>query len=831
MAICCCLGSGRLRRRPSATPGPAQVALQVCRGAVELDNCVGQSSRRQLANRLQLFEITPRASSSLRTIMTPSAMARSHSDNRASAVVVGAGIAGLSAAFYLAERGFQVTIYEKQKRAGGNLGATISQTRKPTLTEQGDVFEVYPHMFGDWYNNFWEIMDAIGRGKDARDLWRPMTEFKFLARPKTPAEKNSLQFKTLRNNGSWNSLWSNLVSGIIPLPDMFLAGYAALGLMSEDFKDTYELNAVTFNDFVNTRFYGSRYVTQFYQMLILYIWSLEPDESSVYACQRFFQLQFKRPTPTAWVLNSGNAYTDVIEPIVEHLQNKLHVKFCFDAPVVAASLNQEKNSVEQIMVIDNYSENQAFRLVPENRNIASADLFIFAVPPETLSALVQTPIPDRQTPNPQTTAGQSLAAQQPQVVLGSNKFGIITDIFVAAAADSGAAVASAEADLSSEKPFLDQKGVANSECASASPADSTTERPLTDLLQRQAPIRPAIVDAIPELATTKTLSAEPIPVLYLGFKAGATINLLIPKNCYVGLTESKYALTFVEITSEFGAANSQLFASDPPVGTIIALAASDYGELPVLRTPTTRTDRTADSPACDSSEAMVLEAKSKDLLLKEAANYLPFDSDDIAWCFFRTNANHRLFLNDVESARNPVKTIYRRHPNSSPIINNLSFAGDYCSHDVIMSTVEAAVESGIRAGMQLVESQSQAQLHSPSTSSIESTPHVDAQPIKLKQHSTYPRSLMTVSKLMLTPYAIAAKSWSDLNILLDETREAASDPSQIKHELLPQLVTFWPRQASMCLGAYQDALNTMSALAATTVVHSSGMFLSLFTRR
>lgn len=749
-------------------------------------------------------------------------MERSNNENRPSAIVVGAGIAGLSAAFYLAARGFQVTIYEKEKRAGGNLGATISHTRKPALADEGDIFEVYPHMFGDWYDNFWQIMDVIGRGKDATGLWRPMTEFKFLARPKSPAQKKSLQFKTLRNNGAWNCLWSNFVSGIIPLPDMFLAGYAALGLMSEDFKDTYELNVVTFNDFLNTRFYGSRYVTQFYQMLILYIWSLEPDESSVYACQRFFQLQFKRPNPTAWVLNSGNAYTDVIEPMVDYLQKKLEVKFRFDAPVVAASLNQEKNSVGQLMVIDDYSENQALGPASRCRNRASADVFVFAVPPETLSALVQTPIADEQTFSPEGTAGQPLVAQQPQVVLGSNKFGIITDIFFAEAASA------AQADPSSDS---DPKGVPLDESASGSPADSTTTRPLTNPLSPQAPIRPAIVDAIPELATTKTLSAEPIPVLYIGFKVGAKINSLIPQNCYVGLTDSKYALTFVEITSEFGAANPQLFASDPPVGTIIALAASDYGELPVLRTPTTRTDRTADSPACDSNEAKVLEDKSKYLLLKEAANYLPFDGDDIAWCFFRTNANHRLFLNDVESARNPVKTVYRLQSNSNPIINNLAFAGDYCSHDVIMSTVEAAVESGILAGMQLVESQSKAQQHSPSASPPDGRPHVDTVPIKLQQHSAYPRSLMTLSKLILTPYAMAAKSWSDLNILLEETRDAASDPRQIKHELLPQLVTFWPRQASMCLGAYQDALNTMTALATTTVVHSSGMFLSLFTRR
>ena len=123
--------------------------------------------------------------------MTTLAMARSNHDTRPSAIVVGAGMAGLSAAFYLAERGFEVTVYEKEKRAGGNLGAIISQARKRRSLQEGDIFEVYPHMFGDWYNNFWQIMDRVGIGKEASDTWRSMTEFKFLSKPKT-LEKNRL---------------------------------------------------------------------------------------------------------------------------------------------------------------------------------------------------------------------------------------------------------------------------------------------------------------------------------------------------------------------------------------------------------------------------------------------------------------------------------------------------------------------------------------------------------------------------------------------------------------------------------------------------------------
>ena len=748
--------------------------------------------------------------------MSPSDLSPPISGQRPSAIVVGAGIAGLSAALYLAERDFRVTVYEKEKRAGGNLGATVSDVKKQGVTELGSFFEVYPHMFGDWYNNFWAVMEKVGKGKGNREVWRAMNEFKFLPKPKSRAQLGQPTYMSLRNNGSLESAWSNLVSNIIPLPDMILAGYAILALLSEDFRHPDGLNLATLNDFLNTRFYRSKYVTQFYQMLILYIWSIEPDETSVYAAQRFFQYQFRRPTPTAWVLTSGDAYSNIISPLVDYLETKYQVEFCYETPVVAASLNNDENRVDQLMIIEDYSGNHLAKIIPTGKAKEPANYFVFAVPPETLSALVQTPIP--------YPSGLRDVGVKPQITLGSNKFGIITNIFFdlfssMAAADPAADTTEAGAD----------EGVTVGE--SASPAENRITRGFSAAALQPEPTSHAIVDAIPELATAKTLSAEPIPVLYIAFKQGAYINNLIPLDCYVGLTDSKYALTIVEITKEFKLANQKLFESTSPIGTIIALAASDYGELPVFRTPPSKLDRDSVQPETYPNQSINLEEKSTELLLEEVRNYLPFQEQDIEWCFFRTNSNHRLFLNDVESARNPVKTVYLDPITSQPIITNLAFAGDFCSKDVVMSTVEAAVESGIRAGMQLNDSYFKSKGLPQSNAMDPTSAHLDGLPLKLQSHSTYPLPLITFSKLMLMPYAVLAKSLSDLNILVEETRQPASDPSQFSQEVLPQLLAYWPRQASMCLGAYKDAMDTMTSVAVSTVTTSSDLLVAWFNRR
>lgn len=699
-------------------------------------------------------------------------MSEAPSNQRPAAIVIGAGIAGLSAAFSLAERGFAVEVYEKEESAGGNLGAAIPGTKEEEDRREKppNTVEVYPHLFADWYLNFWAMMDKIGRGKQNANLWRPMEDFKLLSRPKHPEARYQPLYKTLRNNGAFDSSLPNLFSGILPLPDMFLAGYASLGALAENFKTDDPMAIATLGDFLNTRFYRSRYVTEFYQMLILNIWSVQPDRTCVYACQRFFQLQFKDPKPTAWVLHSGNAHDDIIQPLVDYMRSHLHVSFHFNCPVVAVSLNETHDRVDRIMILDQNGERPIPEVIPLGSDRGQAACAVLAVPPETLATLVQ-------TPSPRLSRGERSPSSELKVCLGTNRHGIITDIKIAS--------------LTSQRSFR--------------------------------PYRHAILDGIPALASTKTLSAEPIPVVYILFHAHAAINTLVPEGCYIGLSGSKYSLTLVELKHEFQLSNSQLFAEDEPVGMVIALAASNYSELPMFKAPPYCMDQDPSDTEADVDESETLEAISKRLLLEEAMNYLPFKHEDIKYSFFRSNLNHRLFLNDVESARYPVQTMYRHGSSSIPIVKNLAFAGDFCSRDVVMSTVEAAIESGLNAGQQLAEAYAKSH-PSPCRNRVD-------KPITLKTHRPYPKALIATSKLFLTPYAVLAKSWSDFNGLLEETLQSENQPHQTMQEMLPKLLAFLPQQSSMVMEAYRDSWDTMNSVAIHTLSSSAARLGSLFNRR
>ena len=83
--------------------------------------------------------------------------------------IVGAGMAGLTAALRLSERGFRVTLLEQDDHIGGKLGAF----RDP---KTGDYREHSYHMYLNWYNNFWKIVDQLGVFSELRALRRRLID-------------------------------------------------------------------------------------------------------------------------------------------------------------------------------------------------------------------------------------------------------------------------------------------------------------------------------------------------------------------------------------------------------------------------------------------------------------------------------------------------------------------------------------------------------------------------------------------------------------------------------------------------------------------------------
>jgi hypothetical protein len=275
-------------------------------------------------------------------------------DREVRVAVVGAGIAGLTSALRLSQRGYQVTLYEAKDIIGGNLSS-------PPV--DGMECDVYPHMFGDWYVNFWEIVEK-DLGLDRATYFEPRAGVKLLRR------RNS-DYLDLKNPTTLSSVWANLRSGVLPLPDMFLVGFSMLDLASAPFHRSELLRRLSVNGFLHSRAYSTERCAQLLDFILMEIWSIHGYLTSAASFKNFAKRvsTFPHPSPFAWVLRGS-------------LQNKLMAPMERKLEELKCKINKG-SEVQRVEVKNGKPE-----IVLPNDERSPADYLVLAVPPHALAKLV-----------------------------------------------------------------------------------------------------------------------------------------------------------------------------------------------------------------------------------------------------------------------------------------------------------------------------------------------------------------------------------------------------------------------------------------------------------
>jgi NAD(P)-binding Rossmann-like domain/Flavin containing amine oxidoreductase len=217
-------------------------------------------------------------------------------------IIVGSGLAGISAATRLLEQGFDITLYEQNDFLGGKLGAH-------RVSGKPDPHEHCYHMYLNWYNNFWQLMREIG----ALD--------KFIPSPVIgcwlPGGKEARPYLT--NAGSPTTVVTNMLNGIAPPAEHFLWAYSLLDLIGAQSMSGDELEQTSVKNFFQSRSYSTKASIENSSRTLAEAFAAPSYLSSARSYQSLIKYGFPDPVPSLWLLTQ-NTNDAIFEPWAKHLK-------------------------------------------------------------------------------------------------------------------------------------------------------------------------------------------------------------------------------------------------------------------------------------------------------------------------------------------------------------------------------------------------------------------------------------------------------------------------------------------------------------------------------
>ncbi len=227
-----------------------------------------------------------------------------------SVAIVGAGIAGMTAALRLLDAGFNVTVFERGKTIGGKFGAERA----------GDVFHEHAyHFLADWCLNFWDLVQRLGLSKAEHFVRRDAIKF---LRPRKPGHvRGRYEFLELKHGSSIVNFWDNVHSGVIPPDDMIAYVYSLLDLLStpEDDPDELEfLNRISVNGFMRSQTYMTNLAALLHQEALLKAFAVPSYDTSVRSYRTF--LRYFGRDSGGWILK-GDCHSTFWVPFRKKLES------------------------------------------------------------------------------------------------------------------------------------------------------------------------------------------------------------------------------------------------------------------------------------------------------------------------------------------------------------------------------------------------------------------------------------------------------------------------------------------------------------------------------
>ncbi|HYZ28616.1 MAG TPA: FAD-dependent oxidoreductase [Thermoleophilaceae bacterium] len=285
-------------------------------------------------------------------------------------IVAGGGLAGITAALRLAERGYRVKLYEQKSMLGGNLAS------RPAA--DGMELDVYPHMFLPWYHNFWRLMQDAGVDRD--EGFVPLEAVKQLRQGEYP------RFMSLVDGYSPRHVLRNLFSGVGPPADMFVFWYANIDLLAERLHPTMLLDDVSVTGFLHARPYMTERAAKAFDSWITMVWAIPSYLASAEDYRTYLAYSVSNYDPP-YLLAKGSALRQVIAPLTAAMEL---AGVEVESEVEVRSVSCVDGRVREIGLRRARFDDRSYTWVGEGEEwTEEVDELVLAVPPQVLSSLVR----------------------------------------------------------------------------------------------------------------------------------------------------------------------------------------------------------------------------------------------------------------------------------------------------------------------------------------------------------------------------------------------------------------------------------------------------------
>ena len=292
-------------------------------------------------------------------------------------IIVGAGLAGISAATRLMEQGFDITLYEQNDFLGGELGAHRDG-------EKDDPHEHCYHMYLNWYNNFWQFMKEIG----ALD--------KFIPNPvigcRLPGDKQTRPYLT--NAGSPATILTNMLNGIASPADQFLSAYSLLDLIGTQSMSGTVLEQTSVSNFFRSRSYSTEGSIVASARTLAEAFASPSYLSSARSYQSLIKYGYRHPTPSLWLLTQ-NTNDAIFEPWRQHLEERAnHLGLSFEInPLTRVEKLHLTDGEVRNLTLGVMADNPTTERGKETEAASTSEVevpgdMVLAVPPGALARLV-----------------------------------------------------------------------------------------------------------------------------------------------------------------------------------------------------------------------------------------------------------------------------------------------------------------------------------------------------------------------------------------------------------------------------------------------------------